>query len=60
MRTSNEGTVGNLVRQHGAWLLALFLVAFGLWVVMPVKTARAWLKKRRRRKVEAVRFAGVS
>jgi pilus assembly protein FimV len=57
-RTSNDGMV-DLVRQHGAWLLALFLVGFGLWVVMPVKTTRAWLKKRRRRKAEAARFAGV-
>lgn len=58
-RTNDGGTLVDLVRQHGVWLLALFLVGFGLWVVMPVKTMRAWLKKRRRRKAEAARFAGV-
>jgi pilus assembly protein FimV len=58
MRTRDDGTLIDLVRQHGAWLLALFLIVFGLWVVMPVKTTRAWLKKRRRRKAEAARFAG--
>jgi hypothetical protein len=47
-RTSENGTRGEFVREHGAWLLAMFLVGFALWVVMPVKTTRAWLKNRRR------------
>jgi pilus assembly protein FimV len=47
-RTSESGTRGEFVREHGAWLLAMFLVGFALWVVMPVKTTRAWLKRRRR------------
>ncbi len=38
---------GDLFREHGPWLLATFLVGFALWVVMPVKTTRAWLKRRR-------------
>jgi len=55
-RTGENGTLGNLVRAHGAWLLATFLVGFALWVVMPVKTTRAWLKRRRRQEAEATRF----
>ena len=60
-RTGEKGTLSDLVREHGAWLLATFLVGFVLWVVMPVKTTRAWLKRRRqrRRKAEATRFARV-
>ncbi|HSD54648.1 MAG TPA: FimV/HubP family polar landmark protein [Burkholderiales bacterium] len=60
-RTSENRTLGDLVREHGAWLLAMFLVAFALWVVMPVKTTRAWLKRRRhrRREAEKTRFARV-
>ena len=61
-RTSKNGTLGDLVREHGALLLALFLAGFALWVVMPVKTTQAWLKKRRqrRREVEATRLARVA
>jgi pilus assembly protein FimV len=55
-RTGENGALGNLVRAHGAWLLATFLVGFALWVVMPVKTTRAWLKRRRRQEAEATRF----
>jgi FimV-like protein len=44
-----NATLGNVAREHGGWLLATFLVGFGCWVVMPVKTARVWLKHRRAR-----------
>ena len=43
-----NGTLRRLVRGHTGWLLATFLIGFALWVVMPVKTARAWLKRRQR------------
>jgi pilus assembly protein FimV len=58
-RRNANGTLDELIREHGVWLLALFLVGFALWVVMPVKTTRAWLKKRRRQEREAARFARV-
>jgi pilus assembly protein FimV len=47
-RESGSGTSREFVREHSALLLATFLVGFALWVVMPVKTARAWLKRRQR------------
>jgi pilus assembly protein FimV len=56
-RTNANGTFDELLREHGVWLLVLFLVGFALWVVMPVKTTRAWLKNRRRRKAKAARLA---
>jgi len=57
---NNEGTTENrmprgLARGHTAWLLATFLVGFAMWVVMPVKTARAWLKRRRRQHRATIR-----
>lgn len=55
--TSKNRSLGDLVRAHGAWLLATFLVGYGLWVVMPVKTTRAWLKSRRRQERAAIRAA---
>jgi len=55
--TSENGTLGGLVREHGAWLLTTFLVGFAFWVVMPVKTTRAWLKKRRRQERAAAEAA---
>jgi pilus assembly protein FimV len=54
---SENGTLRDLVHQHGAWLLATFLAGFALWVVMPVKTTRAWLKRRRRRERAMLRAA---
>jgi FimV-like protein len=54
---SANGTLDNLAREHGAWLLATFLVGFGCWVVMPVKTTRAWLKRRRRQERATLRAA---
>jgi pilus assembly protein FimV len=54
---SENGTLGGLVREHGAWLLATFLVGFAFWVVMPVKTTRAWLKRRRRQERATIQAA---
>jgi FimV-like protein len=34
---------------HWAWLATVLLLAFTTWVWMPLKTARLWRKKRRRR-----------
>jgi pilus assembly protein FimV len=50
-------TFGSVAREHGGWLLATFLVGFGCWVVMPVKTARVWLKRRRDRERAVLRAA---
>jgi pilus assembly protein FimV len=49
--------VRDLVREHGTGLLIVFLFAFSLWVLMPVKTARAWLNRRRYRERVAARAA---
>jgi len=46
--TAENGTLRGLARGHAGWLLATFLVGFAVWAVMPVKTARAWLKRRQR------------
>ncbi len=55
--TRENGTLGDLVREHGAWLLATLLGGFAWWVVMPVKTTRAWLKSRRRQERATIRAA---
>ena len=55
--TSENGTLGDLVRDHGPWLLTTFFVGFAFWVVMPVKTTRAWLKRRRRQERAAIEAA---
>jgi pilus assembly protein FimV len=52
--TAENGTLRRLARGHTAWLLATFLVGFAVWVVMPVKTARAWLKRRERQHRAAI------
>jgi pilus assembly protein FimV len=52
-----SATLGSVAREHGGWLLASFLVGFGCWVVMPVKTARVWLKRRRDQERAAIRAA---
>jgi pilus assembly protein FimV len=54
---SANGSLDDLAREHGGWLLATFLVGFGCWVVMPVKTTRAWLKRRRRQERAAIEAA---
>jgi pilus assembly protein FimV len=54
---SENGVLSDLAREHGAWLLATFLVGFAFWVVMPVKTTRAWLEKRRRQQRAMIRAA---
>ena len=54
---NEHGSLRDLVREHGGWLLAAFLVGFGLWVVMPVKTTQAWLKRRRREERALIRAA---
>lgn len=55
----NDGPAGDrqlhgFIREHAAWLFAAFLLAFGCWVVMPLKTVRAW-RLRRRRQAREVR-----
>jgi Tfp pilus assembly protein FimV len=46
---NREGTAeSGTLRGHAGGLLATFLVGFAVWVVMPVKTVRAWLKRRQR------------
>jgi hypothetical protein len=45
---NKDGTLRELVREHAAWLLVIFVVGFALWVVMPVKTGRVWLRRRHR------------
>lgn len=59
-----EGSaLGRLLAEHGAWLMAVLLLGFLSWVLMPFKTLRLWLKKRRhqmrraRRAAERVRRA---
>jgi pilus assembly protein FimV len=47
----------SLVREYGPWLLATLLFGFTCWVVMPLKTVRAWRKRRRRRERETMKIA---
>jgi hypothetical protein len=42
---NEKGTLRKLVRDHAAWLLVTFVFGFALWVVMPVKTTRVWLRR---------------
>ena len=51
---NENGTLRKLVREHGAWLLLTLVFGFGLWVVMPVKTARVWLRRRHRQERAAI------
>jgi FimV-like protein len=52
-----NGFLRDLAREHGTWLLVAFLLGFALWVVMPVKTARAWLNRRRHRERVTIQAA---
>jgi pilus assembly protein FimV len=46
-----------LLHEYGAWLIAALLLGVLCWIVMPFKTARLWLKRRRRQSREARRAA---
>ena len=41
--------LARVLSDHWAWLATALLLAFTSWVWMPLKTARLWRKKRRRR-----------
>ena len=51
----DERSIGTLrahgfLGEYGGWLLGAFLLGYLSWVVMPLKTARAWRARRRRRR----------
>jgi pilus assembly protein FimV len=48
--------LARLLDEHRAWLM-IVLLAFVAWVLMPVKTLRLWLKKRRRQARKARKAA---
>jgi pilus assembly protein FimV len=52
-RLHRHGVLG----EYGGWLLGAFLLGYVLWVVMPLKTARAWRARRRRRALKEQRRA---
>ncbi len=54
--SARSGLAG-LLYEHGAWLVAALLAGFVSWIVMPFKTLRLWLKKRRRHARKARRAA---
>lgn len=58
-RASENRPLSAFLREHGAWLLGVLLVGYFLWVVMPVKTARAWLDRRRRRGADLTHLARI-
>jgi pilus assembly protein FimV len=41
--------LARLVGEHWPWFATALVLAFAVWVWMPLKTARLWRKKRRRR-----------
>jgi hypothetical protein len=43
--------------EYGPWLLAALLAGFVWWILMPFKTFRLWLKRRRHRLRKARRAA---
>lgn len=45
----SRSVLGYLLHEYGAWLIATLLLAVFCWIVMPFKTARLYLKRRRRR-----------
>jgi pilus assembly protein FimV len=55
---SSEGASGaRPLDEYGPWLLAALLAGFVWWIVMPFKTLRLWLKRRRHRLRKARRAA---
>jgi pilus assembly protein FimV len=44
-----QRALGRLVGEHWPWFATALVLAFAAWVWMPLKTARLWRKKRRRK-----------
>jgi pilus assembly protein FimV len=53
---SGRWALGRLLDEYGAWLMVALLV-FLSWILMPFKTLRLWLKKRRHQARKARRAA---
>jgi hypothetical protein len=53
---SVRSALGRLLDEYGAWLMVA-LLAFLSWILMPFKTLRLWLKKRRHQARKARRAA---
>jgi Tfp pilus assembly protein FimV len=49
--------LARLLEEQVAWLVAVLLLGFVWWILMPFKTLRLWLKKRRRETRKARRRA---
>jgi pilus assembly protein FimV len=54
---SGTSTLARLLAEHGAWLMAALLAGFVSWILMPLKTLRLWLRKRRRQARKARKAA---
>jgi pilus assembly protein FimV len=53
---SGRSALARLLDEYGAWLMVV-LLAFLSWILMPFKTLRLWLKKRRRQARKARKAA---
>jgi len=54
---SESPALTRLLDEYGAWLMVAMLAGFLSWILMPFKTLRLWLKKRRRQARQARKAA---